>query len=67
MISKIGCTNVFLKGSRNQTGGSVNSYIASNRVIAVKKFMANLSASLKFVIEEDFISPQRIVKIRCTN
>ena len=66
-MAKLGCTQVYLKGSHDQTRSVVNEYIGSNRVNAVKKFMAGLLPSLKFTIEPEFVSRDREVQIRCTN
>jgi hypothetical protein len=66
-IAKLGCTQVYLKGSHDQTKSVVNSYIGKDRVNAVKKFIANLLPTLKFTIEPEFVSNQRIVQIRCAN
>ena len=66
-MAKLGCTQVYLKGSHDKTKSSVNAYIGANRVNAVKKFMAGLLPSLKFSIEPEFVSADRVVQIRCTN
>jgi outer membrane protein OmpA-like peptidoglycan-associated protein len=66
-MAKLGCTQVYLKGSHDKTKSSVNAYIGANRVNAVKKFMAGLLPTLKFSIEPEFVSADRVVQIRCTN
>ncbi len=66
-MAKLGCTHVYLRGSHDQTKSSVNSYIGKSRVNAVKKFISELLPSLKFTVEPEFISAERVVQIRCTN
>jgi uncharacterized repeat protein (TIGR02543 family) len=66
-MAGLGCNRVYLKGSRDQSSSSVNSYIVTNRVGAVKNFMIGINPSLKFIIEPGFISANREVRIRCTN
>jgi outer membrane protein OmpA-like peptidoglycan-associated protein len=66
-MASLGCKRVYLKGSRDQTSSSVNSYIVTNRVGAVKKFMTGINPSLKFTIEPGFISANREVRIRCSS
>ncbi|CAN2183788.1 Listeria/Bacterioides repeat [Candidatus Nanopelagicaceae bacterium] len=66
-MAKLGCAQVYLKGSHDKTRSSVNAYIGANRVNAVKKFMAGLLPTLKFSIEPEFVSADRVVQIRCTN
>ena len=66
-MAGLGCNRVYLNGSRDQSSSSVNSYIVTNRVGAVKNFMIGINPSLKFIIEPGFISANREVRIRCTN
>ena len=66
-MASLGCKRVYLKGSRDQSSSSVNSYIVTNRVSAVKKFMTGINPSLKFTIEPGFISANREVRIRCSS
>jgi uncharacterized repeat protein (TIGR02543 family) len=66
-MAKLECTNVYLKGSRDSSNGSVNSYIVTNRVSAVKRFMSDILPTLKFQVEPEVISENREVTIRCTN
>ncbi|CAB4534717.1 unannotated protein [freshwater metagenome] len=66
-MASFGCNHVYLKGSRDQSSSSVNSYIVTNRVGAIKKFMTSINPSLKFTIESGFISANREVRIRCSN
>jgi outer membrane protein OmpA-like peptidoglycan-associated protein len=67
IMAKSGCTQVFLKGSHDSSKGSVNAFIGTNRAKAVRKFMAGLLPSLKFRMEPEFVSTERVVEIRCTN
>jgi hypothetical protein len=66
-MAKLGCNHVYLKGSHDQTKSSVNAYIGTDRVNAVKKFMAGLLPTLKFTFEPEVVSSDRVVRIRCSN
>lgn len=66
-LAKLGCTRVYLKGSHDQAKSSVNAYIGTNRVNAVRKFMSELLPTLKFTVEPEFVSSERVVQIRCSN
>jgi uncharacterized repeat protein (TIGR02543 family) len=66
-MAKNSCMNVFLKGSQDNAKSKSYALIAANRVKAVQKLMSRLLPRLNFATEKEFISPNRIVKIRCTN
>ncbi len=65
--TELKCNKISLIGTRDSTPGKLNERIAFDRIRAVKAFLRDIYPLFEFISEETRISPQREVKVSCSN